>query len=342
MKYYLDQGGLTTFAQKLTDKLRSIFATKSEIGTPLVAAEAAGMTDTAKIYVYTGSETGYTSGDWYYHDGSAWQDGGIYNSTAFTSDTTLTIPGAAADAKVTGDKIEAVSGALNVTYTDPGIFVKGAISSSDGANTDTDSARLNRFRTEGYLAKNVAAVSVLDGYKYVLLAYSGDTYVGNWNGSRWITTIARWNTSAITLSDVGGALYNYRLVVALENDRRTSEADFTAPVFLSVTDPTLSQSGKAADAKAVGDAIATPYDATATYAVNDVVLYCGGIYVCKTVISTPEIFKASHWNATTIGDVLAALLKAGNVTINATRMTLAGTNEDSEVDSNGETDGEMR
>ena len=33
-------------------------------GYPLTAATAADMTDTTKIYVYTGSETGYTFGDW--------------------------------------------------------------------------------------------------------------------------------------------------------------------------------------------------------------------------------------------------------------------------------------
>lgn len=49
-------------------------------GAPLVANTAAGMTDTERIYVYTGSETGYVNGNWYYYDGSSWQVGGVYNS----------------------------------------------------------------------------------------------------------------------------------------------------------------------------------------------------------------------------------------------------------------------
>ena len=71
----------------------------------LDSGSVAGMTNHDKIYVYTGSETGYVSGDWYYWDGAAWADGGVYNSTAFVTDTTLTLAGKAADAKKTGDEI---------------------------------------------------------------------------------------------------------------------------------------------------------------------------------------------------------------------------------------------
>lgn len=87
-------------------------AARAGIGSPLVAATAADMTDTSKIYVYTGSETGYTAGNWYYYNGSAWTSGGIYNSAAVNVDTTLTIAGAAADAKAVGDKFDEVEADL--------------------------------------------------------------------------------------------------------------------------------------------------------------------------------------------------------------------------------------
>lgn len=83
---------------------QAIAALRAAVGSPLVAATKAAMTDTSKIYVYTGSEAGYVAGDWYYWDGAAWADGGVYNSVAFTTDKTLTISGAAADAKTVGDK----------------------------------------------------------------------------------------------------------------------------------------------------------------------------------------------------------------------------------------------
>lgn len=45
-------------------------------GTPLVASSTAGMTDTERIYVNS------TDGHWYYYNGSAWTDGGVYQATA--------------------------------------------------------------------------------------------------------------------------------------------------------------------------------------------------------------------------------------------------------------------
>lgn len=71
-------------------------------GAPAVATLAADMTDEGKIYLYAGSEVGYTAGDWYYYNGASWVDGGTYGGVV---DATLTQPGQAADAKKTGDEI---------------------------------------------------------------------------------------------------------------------------------------------------------------------------------------------------------------------------------------------
>lgn len=47
---------------------------------PLMAATAAEMVNTKKIYVYTGNEAGYNHGYWYYYDNSQWKPGGIYSA----------------------------------------------------------------------------------------------------------------------------------------------------------------------------------------------------------------------------------------------------------------------
>lgn len=86
-------------------KLYAEAARSNAYGSPLTASAAADMIDTSKVYVYTGSETGYTAGHWYYYNGTAWADGGVYNSIAIQTDTTLTLPDHAADAKVTGDAL---------------------------------------------------------------------------------------------------------------------------------------------------------------------------------------------------------------------------------------------
>ena len=69
---YLDKNGLSYF----WGKIKTYATGAARVGSLLVATQASDMTNTSCIYVYTGHETGYTYGDWYYYDGSAWRDGG--------------------------------------------------------------------------------------------------------------------------------------------------------------------------------------------------------------------------------------------------------------------------
>lgn len=100
-KEYLDLAGLQRYTTGLKTKLQYLFSA------PLTAATAAAMTDTTRVYVYTGSEDGYSNGHWYYYDGDSWEDGGVYQAVAVNTDATLTQSGEAADAKATGDTIAA-------------------------------------------------------------------------------------------------------------------------------------------------------------------------------------------------------------------------------------------
>jgi lysophospholipase L1-like esterase len=97
-------------------------------GSPLVAATASAMTDTSRVYVYTGSESGYTNGNWYYYNGSSWTSGGVYNAVAVQTDTTLTLSGVPADAKATGDRFsdfENIIGVSEIAFTDGGYITTG-------------------------------------------------------------------------------------------------------------------------------------------------------------------------------------------------------------------------
>lgn len=82
---------------------------ENSAGAVLVAKTRTAMTDTNKIYVYTGSTTTsggvtYTAGHWYFHDGSNWTDGGVFTHNMDAIDATLTQSNKGADAKVTGDR----------------------------------------------------------------------------------------------------------------------------------------------------------------------------------------------------------------------------------------------
>lgn len=74
-------------------------------GSPLVASTVSAMTELNRVYVYTGSETGYTAGNWYYFNGTTWVSGGVYNGEGINTDTTLSVSGMAADAKKVGDEL---------------------------------------------------------------------------------------------------------------------------------------------------------------------------------------------------------------------------------------------
>ena len=77
---------------------------KNIYGAPAKASSVNEMTDTNRVYVYTGTtDSNFINSHWYYYNGSTWTDGGIYNSAAVQTDQTLTLEGVPADAKATGE-----------------------------------------------------------------------------------------------------------------------------------------------------------------------------------------------------------------------------------------------
>lgn len=195
---------------------------EAAVGTPLVASTVAGMTDNTKIYVYTGSETGYTSGNWYYWNGTAWTSGGVYNSTAFQTDTTLAVSGMAADAKVVGDELTDVksdikNGFLSYVPVEQGSF----------ASTGKDGSASNRIRTD-YIYFNagdkieIKSPTLRYGVGMWTLPISSANCVrndGNWqtvgeliepnfNGCL-IIVFSKTDNSDLTPSDFVGSIRNY-------------------------------------------------------------------------------------------------------------------------------------
>lgn len=122
---------------------------KAAYGAPRVAHTAAELQagDHSLIYVYTGNETGYTSGNWYYWDGSAWASGGVYNSEAVTTDTTLTQSGVPADAKAAGDGIRSLDGLVGaISGIDIGTLTSGKyINRTTGAEGNDSNSSASGF-----------------------------------------------------------------------------------------------------------------------------------------------------------------------------------------------------
>lgn len=99
------QDGSITEIKLSADLRETLHTLITAVGGPNAAATVAEMTDHSKVYVYTGSESGYTFGNWYYYSNGVWVSGGVYNAAAIVTDTTLSVSGMAADAKATGDQI---------------------------------------------------------------------------------------------------------------------------------------------------------------------------------------------------------------------------------------------
>ena len=83
-KYYSEQSAASADESADSAEAAAQSATQAAafVGSPLTATAKASMTDRTKVYVYIGSESGMSNGHWYYWNGTAWADGGVYNATA--------------------------------------------------------------------------------------------------------------------------------------------------------------------------------------------------------------------------------------------------------------------
>lgn len=142
-------------------------------GSPLVASTVYGMTDKTRVYVYTGSESGYTSGNWYYWNGTAWTSGGVYNSQGIQTDTTLKISGMAADAKATGDALAAVQVETDKTLTESDVPADAKV-----VGDELTSLKADLDKTSGLTAE--AKVALLACFANVAwINEDGQTYYDN-------------------------------------------------------------------------------------------------------------------------------------------------------------------
>lgn len=79
----------TSKADSVTVQALSTQVNSLASGAPKAVSLVSQMTDTTKNYVYTGSESGYIAGNWYYYNGSVWVSGGVYQSTGM-ADSSIT------------------------------------------------------------------------------------------------------------------------------------------------------------------------------------------------------------------------------------------------------------
>lgn len=101
-------------------------------GSPLVAPTASAMTRTNRVYVYTGSEVGYTKGNWYYYNNGVWESGGAYNSADHD------VPGGGYEGDYLGISNEGTPTWKTIDATEISEFEYGTVQDAIGALIDTD------------------------------------------------------------------------------------------------------------------------------------------------------------------------------------------------------------
>lgn len=265
-------GGITEakLSDELQEKLQEL---ELGIGSPLVASTAAEMTDTDKIYVYTGSETGYTSGNWYYYNGSAWTSGGVYNSMALETDKTLQVSGAAADAKVVGDEVTQLKEDLNaISESSKNLLPDGTKTTtlnntnvvySDGVLTisgtaDSNGGRLVHLSDDFTLSAGTYTLS-LSGQTPAIFIESGNTILAQASSPTF--TLTGDTSCYVGVNLVNGTTYDHSINIQVEQGS-------TATAFLPPSYSTAIDVKTRENIETLVDTVSDIYDTEILY--NDV------------------------------------------------------------------------
>ena len=170
-------------------------------------------------------------------------------------DNTLTQQGKPADAKAAGDKIADLKSVIHTPNTLTGCE-KGAYRSDDGTNYANDSyiRSPDQYIGAAYGATEITADT---GYNFIVWAWDmSGTYVGSYHADGTFTPTT--GAASVTSFDCED-FPDYKFKVAMARDPASTEIVPDEGIhlhYVGSTDTSLSDAGKAADAKVVGEAIA--------------------------------------------------------------------------------------
>ena len=189
-----------TNAQKIAQLQTDVAVIRTEVGalangSPTPVATVAEMTDESAVYLYTGSETGYTAGNWYFWNGSAWTSGGTYGGA--TTSTTFNQHGVPADDFAVGEALAEKADSSDVTTLTT--VVSGKADTSDVTALDTRVTAV-----EGTTEGLQDVINEYNGYKSENLhdPATTSTNQGYWNADGTVTTQKLWRrTTLIDVSD---------------------------------------------------------------------------------------------------------------------------------------------
>ncbi|MDM7655962.1 SGNH/GDSL hydrolase family protein [Lactococcus lactis] len=173
-------------------------------GAPKAVSQVSSMTDKTKNYVYTGTESGYTPGNWYYWNGSMWKSGGTYQAAGIGDKTVTTSK--LVDSSVIPSKTNFIS------------------KNSRNINLFDKNSQDNWF---GKVVSETGSIAVYSGWNYShsIPCKPGDVfivgttseqsggYAGLFNGEQWISNVI--NTSGYWKVPTNVAVTSIRFAISV-------------------------------------------------------------------------------------------------------------------------------
>ena len=152
-------------------------------GSPAPVSTVAEMTDESAVYLYTGSETGYTAGNWYFYNGSAWTSGGQYGG-AVTS-TTFNQHGVPADDFAVGEALALKADDTDVTALDTRVTAVEDALEDKADKSDLENLDMVKIADDFSASKTYAIGDYAVYAKKLYRCITAITTAGAWDSSKW-------------------------------------------------------------------------------------------------------------------------------------------------------------
>lgn len=190
-----------TNAQKIAQLQTDVAVMNTQVGalangSPTPVATVAEMTEHDKVYLYTGSETGYTAGNWYYYDGTAWTSGGTYGG-AVTSKT-FNQHDVPADDFAVGEALALKASVSDVTALEGSIEAIEDALEDKADRSDLDNLDMVQIADDFSTSKTYAIGDYAIYAKKLYRCITAITTAGSWDSSKW--------TEISVMGDLGSRL----------------------------------------------------------------------------------------------------------------------------------------
>lgn len=277
-----DVKGLDATAANVSysNTIGSVAVTNVDDALDQLVSQTSGGVASKTVYI---TETSGSSGDPYS------KRYGIYQGATGSSASPV-VTEKLADIDIPKDMVVEDGAVVNVVFkSSDSTLHEGSESGTDVTEEITGSATATAADAGQYIKLTIANASAT--HLWIKATNLVDIYTG---GTTTDGTISIDNSNVITFTLAADHITSLGKADTALQPVTTATADH---IVTFVSGGGIADSGKTiADiTSGIEDVIAPAYDATATYALGDYVIYNGKLYECTTAITTAEAWTAGHW-----------------------------------------------